>query len=322
MSLFLVSQEAEAATCVGSNCELIDLFAKKAGMSLDRILTEVDRNIINPIVDSQKLIAAWEGGFLQFSPNGSESSVKIIIWAGGSWRQVVMDGRFLGSSIQFDYYTGNSSLSLGAEFPIGKSTDVILNGSYWSGSSDYGTGISEGNMRETSGRFGVGIRQTFFEIDSLKLFGVSGLSFGGRKADMSLSGTVVRIQLPRERITWSGEEKYYENSQYLSVPVIAGISYGTGWISFSISGGAMSIFQSGKIEISKWGPVGPYGGYYNVGISDSSSSSGFSLIPVANVGIESSFKSGPDFVVNFRPSINDSLSGGSIGLGWKFLVSR
>jgi hypothetical protein len=320
-SFLFVTQTAYASVCVGSNCELIDLFARNSGTSLKSILSEIDKNIIDPVIDSQKMIASWEGGMLHFTPRGSESTVKILLWGGGTWRQVTMDGTLLGSRVQFDYYTGNASLSLGAELPLGKSTDLILNGSFWSGPSDYGLGVSGGDMNETSVRGSVGIRQTFFQFGSAKFFGISGISVGQRSADMTLGGSTIRVRLQKETISWSGEEKYYEKNSYLSIPTLVGISYATPWITFSAAGGTIVIFQSGKIELSKWGPLGPYGGYYGIGIKEVSSINDSTILPVLNFGAECNLGN-PVIAINFRPSLNSMPFGGFFGLGWKFLLSR
>jgi hypothetical protein len=321
-SLLIFSRTASAAVCVGNNCDLIDLFAKKAGTSLGSILSEIDRNIIVPTVDSQKMIASWEGGMLQFTPRGSESSVKITLWGGGTWKQILMGGNFLSSSIHFDYYTGNASLSLGAEIPLSRRTDLIVNGGIWSGPSDYGLGLTQGDMKETSGRLGAGIRETFFEWNDIKIFGTYGVVVGRRSADMTLAGSVVRIQISRETITWSGEEKYHERITYISTPALLGISYTLPWASFSVAGGGSLIIQNGRIGLSKWGPVGPYGGYYNVGVSDTRSISDVTIVPVVSLGTEFSMERWPGMTLSFRPGLSNVPAYGAIGLGWKFLISR
>ncbi len=320
-SFLFATQTAYASVCVGNNCELIDLFAKKSGSSLASVLAAIDKNIIDPVIDSQKMIASWEGGMLHFTPNGSESTLKILLWGGGTWRQVSMDGTLLGSRVQFDYYTGNASLSLGAELPLGKTTDIVINGSFWSGPSDYGLSISAGDMHETSVRGGAGVRQTFFQFDSVKFFGISGISIGQRSADMTLGGSTIRVRLQKEAISWTGEEKYYEKNSYLSLPTLVGISYAMPWITLAVTGGSIVIFQSGKIEISKWGPLGPYGGYYGVGIKDISSISDSTIVPILSFGAECNLGN-PVIAINFRPSLNNMPFGGFFGLGWKFLVSK
>lgn len=318
----LATGTASAATCIGKNCELLDLVARSAGLSLDRILTEIDSNIVDPVVDGQRRLASWEGGMLQFTPRGSESSVKITLWGGGSWRHVDINSMMMGASVNFGYYTGNSSLALGVELPINKKTDLILNGAFWSGSSDYGTGLIEEDVRETSGRFGIGARQKFYSEGMTDLFVVGGFVIGHRTTDMSLAGTTVGIRYPGGRVTWSGEEKYSEKSTYVSTPVLLGAAFNTPWVTLSVSGGGSVIFQQGKIDLSKWGPVGPIGGFHNVGATSERDTSGFALVPMVTLGAETGLERGPSLSVNFRPSLNNSPMGGSVGIGWKFLVSK
>lgn len=318
----LVSQTAGAAVCIGKNCELIDLAARAAGLSLNQILTEIDRNIVDPIVDNQRSIASWEGGMLQFTPRGSEGSVKVTLWGGGAWRYVDISNTMLGASVNFGYYTGNSSLSLGVELPIDKSTDLILNGAFWSGSSDYGLGISQENMKETSGRFGMGIRQKFYSAGVTDAFVLGGFVIGHRESDMTLEGTTIAIRYPGGRITWKGEEKYSEKSTYVSTPVLLGASFNLPWITLTVSGGGSVIFQQGRISLSKWGPVGPYGGFYNVGAASDRDTTGFTLVPMVSLGAETGLERGPSLTMNFRPGFGNFPMGGSVGLGWKFLVSK
>lgn len=319
---FLVAQTASAAVCIGKNCDLIDLAAKNAGLSLDRILSEIDRNIVDPIVDNQRSIASWEGGMLQFTPRGSEGSVKVTLWGGGAWKYVDINNTMLGASVNFGYYTGNSSLSLGVELPIDKRTDLVLNGAFWSGSSDYGLGISQESMRETSGRFGMGIRQKFYSVGITDSFVLGGFVIGHRESDMTLEGTTIAIKYSGGRITWKGEEKYSERSTYVSTPVLLGASFNLPWVTLSLAGGGSVIFQQGRVDLSKWGPVGPYGGYYNVGATSERDTSGFTLVPMVSLGAETGLERGPSLSVNFRPSLNNTPMGGSVGIGWKFLVSK
>lgn len=318
----LVSQTAGAAVCIGKNCELIDLAARAAGLSLNQILTEIDRNIVDPIVDNQRSIASWEGGMLQFTPRGAEGSVKVTLWGGGAWRYVDISNTMLGASVNFGYYTGNSSLSLGVELPIDKSTDLILNGAFWSGSSDYGLGISQENMKETSGRFGMGIRQKFYSAGITDAFVLGGFVIGHRESDMTLEGTTIAIRYPGGHITWKGEEKYSEKSTYVSTPVLLGASFNLPWVTLSVSGGGSIIFQQGRISLSKWGPVGPYGGYYNVGAASDRDTTGFTLVPMVSLGAETGLERGPSLTMNFRPGFGNFPMGGSVGFGWKFLVSK
>lgn len=318
----LVTRTASSAVCIGKNCELIDLLARSSGLSLNQILSEIDRNIVDPIVDSQRNIASWEGGMLQFTPRGSENSVKITLWAGGAWRYVDISNTVFGASVNFGYYTGNSSLALGVELPVDKKTDVILNGAFWSGSSDYGLGLSDKDMRETSGRFGIGLRQKFYSAGITDGFIVGGFVIGHRESDMSLPGSSVVIRIPNGRMTWTGEEKYSERSTYVSTPVLLGFSFNAPWVTLSVSAGGSVIFQQGKIDLSKWGPVGPYGGYYNVGAASEKDTSGFTLVPMIALGAETGLERGPSLTLNFRPSLNNTPMGGSVGIGWKFLLSK
>lgn len=322
VSGLLVTQTTSAAVCIGKNCDLIDLAARSAGFSLDQILTEIDKNIVDPIVDSQRSIASWEGGMLQFTPRGSEGSVKVTLWGGGAWRYVDISNTMLGASVNFGYYTGNSSLSLGVELPINRKTDLVLNGAFWSGSSDYGLGISQENMKETSGRLGMGIRQKFYSVGTADAFVLGGFVIGHRESDMTLTGTTVAIRYPGGRITWTGEEKYSEKSTYMSTPVLLGVAFNLPWVTLSVAGGGSIIFQQGRIDLSKWGPVGPYGGYYNVGAASERDTSGFTLVPMVSLGAETGLERGPGLTVNFRPGLGNFPMGGSVGLGWKFLVSK
>lgn len=318
----LVTQTASSAVCIGKNCDLIDYAAKSAGLSLNQILSELDRNIVDPIVDSQRNIASWEGGLIQFTPRGSEGSVKLTLWGGGAWRYVDINSTVFGASVNFGYYTGNSSLALGVELPIDKKTDLILNGAFWSGSSDYGLGLSQEDMRETSGRFGLGVRQKFYSEGIVSAFVLGGFVIGHRESDMTLAGKTVAIRMPSGRLTWTGEEKYSEKSTYVSTPMLLGVSFNTPWITLTASGGGSIVFQQGNIGLSKWGPVGPYGGYYNVGAASDKDISGFTLIPMVTLGAETGLERGPSLSVNFRPGLNNSPMGGSVGIGWKFLVSK
>jgi hypothetical protein len=318
----LVTGTASGATCIGKNCDLIDLAARGAGLSLDRILTEIDRNIVDPIVDSQKGVASWEGGMLQFTPRGSEGGVKVTLWGGGAWKSVDINSTMFGASVNFGYYTGNSSLALGVEIPFDKKTDLILNGAFWSGASDYGTGLAQENMRETSGRFGMGIRQKFYSVGIADAFVLGGFVIGHRQSDMTLGGTTIAIRYPGGRITWMGEEKYSEKATYVSTPALLGVSFNVPGVTLTVSGGGSVIYQQGRIDLSKWGPVGPYGGYYNVGATSDRDTSGFTLVPMVTLGAETGLERGPSLSVNFRPGLNNSPVGGSVGLGWKFLVSK
>lgn len=318
----LISGAARSAVCVGKNCELIDLAAKSAGLSLNQVLSELDRNIVDPIVDSQRNIASWEGGLIQFTPRGSEGSVKLTLWGGGAWRYVDINSTVFGASVNFGYYTGNSSLALGVELPIDKKTDLILNGAFWSGSSDYGLGLSQEDMRETSGRFGLGVRQKFYNEGIASAFVLGGFVIGHRESDMTLAGSTVSIRYPGGRLTWSGEEKYSEKSTYVSTPALLGVAFNLPGVTLFMTGGGSVIFQQGRIDLSKWGPVGPYGGYYNVGASSEKDTAGFALVPVVSLGAETGIERGPSLSLNFRPSLDNSPMGGSVGIGWKFLVSK
>ena len=318
----LVSQTVDAAVCIGKNCDLIDLAAKSAGLSLNQVLAELDSNIVDPIVDSQRRLASWEGGMLQFTPRGSESSVKVTLWGGGAWRYVDISNSVFGASVNFGYYTGSSSLSLGVEIPVNKRTDIILNGAFWSGASDYGTGLAQEDMRETSGRFGIGARQKFYSTGISDVFGVGGFVIGHKSADVSLDGRSISIRIPSGRLTWSGEEKYSEKSTYVSTPVLLGVAFNLPWVTLSVAGGGSVVFQQGKIDLSKWGPIGPYGGYYNVGAASERDTTGFTLVPMVTLGAETGLERGPSLSVNFRPGLNNSPMGGSVGIGWKFLVSK
>lgn len=318
----LVTGTASAATCIGRNCELLDTVAKSAGLSLDQILTEIDRNIVDPIVDSQKSIASWEGGMLQFTPRGSEGTVKVTLWGGGAWKYVDISNTVFGASVNFGYYTGNSSLALGVELPVDKRTDLILNGAFWSGASDYGLGISQENMRETSGRFGIGLRQKIYSVGITDVFTTGGFVIGHRDSDMTLAGSTVAIKYPGGRVSWTGEEKYSEKSTYISVPVLLGVSFDTPGVTLTVAGGGGLIYQHGRIDLSKWGPVGPYGGYYNVGAASGRNTTGFALIPMVILGAETGLERGPSLSVNFRPGLNGSPMGGSVGIGWKFLIFK
>lgn len=318
----LISGAARSAVCVGKNCDLIDLAAKSAGLSLNQILSEIDSNIVDPIVDSQKNLASWEGGMLQFTPRGSENSVKVTLWGGGAWRYVDIANTVLGASVNFGYYTGNSSLSLGVELPINKKADLILNGAFWAGSSDYGTGLSQEDMRETSGRFGVGVRQKIHTSEFIDVFTLGGFVIGHRESDMTLVGKTISIRMPSGRLTWSGEEKYSEKSTYVSTPILLGVAFNMPWVTLSVSGGGSVIFQQGRIDLSKWGPVGPYGGYYNVGAMSERDTSGFTFVPMVALGAETGLERGPSLSLNFRPSLNNSPMGGSVGIGWKFLLTK
>lgn len=318
----LVTETASGAICVGKNCDLIDLVARNAGLSLNQILSEIDRNIVDPIVDNQKGIASWEGGMLQFTPRGSEGGVKVTLWGNGAWKHVDINSTVLGASVNFGYYTGNSSLSLGVELPMNKKTDLVLNGSFWSGSSDYGTGISRENMRETSGRFGIGFRQKFYSSEVTDAFLLGGFVIGHRESEMSLGGTSMSIRHPGGRVTWSGEENYSEKATYVSTPILLGVTFNIPGVSLSASGGGSVIYQQGRIDLTKWGPVGPFGGYYNVGAVSDRDTSGFTLVPMITLGAETGLERGPSLSVNFRPSLNNSPMGGSVGIGWKFLLSK
>lgn len=318
----LVTRTTSAAVCIGKNCELIDLAAKSIGLSLDRILSEIDRNIVDPIVDSQRTIASWEGGMLQFTPRGSESSIKVTLWAGGAWRYVDVNNTMLGASVNFGYYTGNSSLALGVELPINKNADLILNGAFWSGSSDYGLRLTREDVRETSGRFGIGVRQKFYSVGITDAFVLGGFVIGHRESGMTLAGSTVSIRYPGGRLTWTGEEKYSEKSTYVSIPILLGVAFNMPWVTLSVAGGGGVIFQQGKIDLSKWGPVGPYGGYYNVGAASERDTTGLALVPMVTLGAETGLERGPNVAINFRPGFNNFPMGGSVGIGWKFLVSK
>lgn len=318
----LVTGTASAATCIGRNCELVDLAARSAGFSLDQILTQIDRNIVDPIVDSQRSIASWEGGLIQFTPRGSEGSVKVTLWGGGAWKYVDINSTMLGASVNFGYYTGNSSLSLGLELPIGKRTDLVLNGAFWSGPSDYGLGISKEKTQETSGRIGAAVRNTFYSSEIVDVFFLSGFMIGHRTSSVMLEGSTITMRYPGGRLMWQGEEKYFDKSTYVSTPVLLGASFNLPWVTLSVSGGGSVVFQQGRINLSKWGPVGPYGGYYNVGAASERDTTGFALIPMVSLGAESGLERGPSLTMNFRPAIGNFPMGGSVGLGWKFLVSK
>lgn len=318
----LVTATARGATCIGKNCELLDVVAQSAGLSLNSILNEIDTNIVDPVVNGQRNLASWEGGIIQFTPRGSESAVKVTLWGGGSWKHVDINGTMMGASVNFGYYTGNSSLSLGIEVPINKKTDLILNGAFWSGPSDYGTGLAEEDVRETSGRFGIGARQKFYSAGIADMFAVGGFVIGHRTADMSLAGTTVGIRYPGGRVTWTGEEKYSENLTFVSTPILLGASFNMPWVTLSVAGGGSVIFQQGKIDLSKWGPVGPIGGFHNIGAASERNTSGFVLVPMVTLGAETGLERGPSLSINFRPSLNNSPTGGSVGIGWKFLVSK
>lgn len=318
----LVSQTASAAVCIGRNCDLIDAAAKSVGLSLNQILTEIDRNIVDPIVDSQRSMASWESGMMQFTPRGSEGSIKLTLWGGGAWKYVDISNTMFGASVNFGYYTGNSSLALGVELPVDKNTDLILNGAFWSGSSDYGLGLSQEDMKETSGRFGIAVRQKFYSVGIADAFVLGGFVIGHRSSDMTLAGTTIAIRYSGGRITWTGEEKYSEKSTYVSTPVLLGVAFNMPWVTLSVAGGGGLIYQHGRIDMSKWGPVGPYGGYYNVGAASSADTTGFTLVPMVTLGAETGLERGPSLSINFRPSLNNSPMGGSIGIGWKFLVSK
>lgn len=333
----LVSQTASSAICVGKNCELINSAAEEAGFSLNQILAEIDTNIVYPVVNVQRKLVSWEGGLIQFTPRGAENTVKVTLWGAGAWKQVNIDATRLSryvdfnisrdyyseiNSQSFSYYTGNASLLFGIELPINKNTDLILNGGFWAGPIDYGLGISRENIQETSGRFGIGVRQKIYSVGIADAFVLGGFVFGHRETDMTVAGTKIMIRYSGGSVTWEGEEKYFEKVTYVATPALLGIAFNTPWLTLSAAAGGSVIFQRGNIIMSKRGPVGPYGGYHNIGALSDVDISEIALVPTVTLGAESGVEKGPSVTVSFRPGFNNMPTGGSLGLGWKFLITK
>jgi len=321
-ALLLVSSVSHAATCIGKNCALLEEIAMKNGVDLFSIVENIDRNIINPIVDSQGKMASWEGGMLDYSASGSDAGIKIFFWGGSSFNWVQAQSNFFGKDYLAEYTTGIMRIGVSSEIPLTMSTDLILNGSFWSGDPDYGTGFMKGDTHEKAYRAGIGIRKTYLQWSGIKLYSTSGFIFGSREFQTSYEGSRIVLKTPVGPIGWSGVERYVDTVNYFSMPMTFGAVVKWGDLSLGGEAGARYSLQGGSYYVEKFGPVGPFfgqSGFYNIGFTSSSNLERSDVWPIMRINFEWNFYSDASFVGNWSPKLGTNPHHVAGGLGWKFL---
>ena len=321
-SLTLWTVNSSAAICVGKNCDLLDSVAKKSGVSLQDVLDNVQGNIIDPVVDSQSKMATWEGGMLDFTPSGTSGGVKVTLWGSTSFDSIPVSGRFFGSSYDTVYSTGILRLGTSVEVPMGDSTDLIANGTFWYGPSDFGTGYIDGDSNETFVRAGLGIRHTLQRSSWHTFYLTSGLLGGTRKMKADFPGNTVNIKTAIGTVRWRGIESFEEVITFLSIPSTIGSSLSLWNLTASADLGLSLAGQLGRISVSKMGPVGPFfgeSGFYNVGVVSDDAATQFVVWPTVRLGIEWKITSKMRMMGNWNPKLGQSPQHAAVGLGWQFM---
>jgi hypothetical protein len=322
-ALLLISNVSHAATCIGQNCALLEEIALKNGVDLSSVIENIDRNIIDPIVDSQGKMAAWEGGMLDYSASGSDGGIKIFFWGASSFNWVQTQSNFFGRDYKAEYATGIVRIGASSEIPLSQSTDLVLNGAFWSGNPDYGTGFMIGETHEKTYRIGIGIKKTYFQWTGVKIYSSSGLIFGSREFQTAYEGSKIVLRTPAGVIGWSGIEKYSDSVDYFSIPFTFGAVAKWGDVSLGVESGARYSIQGGTYQVEKFGPVGPFfgqSGFYNIGFSSSSSLERSEIWPIARINLEWNFYSDAIFAGNWSPKIGSNPHHVAGGFGWKFLT--
>lgn len=321
-ALIFLSSTASAAVCVGKNCELLESIASSKGLSMQSILDNIQGNIIDPIVDSQSRMVAWEGGMLDYSPAGSQNGIKVTLWGGTSFNWVSSRANFFGKEISSEYTTGIIRIGAASEIQISNSTDLILNAGFWYGDPDYGTGFIIGTNSEKTARLGVGTRHTFMNFGITKLYFTAGVLAGIRHFDTAYEGSKFLLRTPLGEVGWSGIESYSEEAAFISTPLTIGGNLKFWRLTLNAEAGARYSYQIGQISIGKFGPVGPFfgqSGFYNIGVSSARSVDSMQIWPILRLGFEWNVFSDMSVLGNWQPKIENSPHHLSVGAGWKFL---
>lgn len=323
-SIFATST-ASAAICVGKSCELLESIAGSKGISLQSILDNIQGNIIDPIVDSQSRMVAWEGGMLDYSSAGSQNGVKVTLWGGSSFNWVFSQINFFGKEIRTEYTTGIIRIGGATEIPLSNSTDLILNAGFWYGDPDYGTGYIMGVNNEKTARMGVGTRYTFLNAGMTKLYFTAGAVGGIRYFDTSYEGSKFLLKTPIGEVGWSGVESYNEEAVFISTPFTAGGNLKLWQVTLSSEVGARFSYQTGQIIVGKYGPVGPFfgqSGFYNIGVSSEKTIESQQIWPILRVGFEWNAFSDMSVLGSWHPKLGSNPHHLAAGVGWKFLSAN
>lgn len=320
----LLASTTQAAVCIGKNCELLDSISSSKGMPLQTILDNIQRNIVDPIVNSQSMMASWQGGILDYSPEGSSGGIKVTVWGGTSLDTIHVSGNFFGASYSAGYRTGITRTGVGLEIPLTETSDLILNGTFWKGPSDYGTGYMEGTSEETNIRIGAGLRKSVFWNDWSSFYFSSGLLVGKRDFTATFSGVDVRIKTPYGLVGWQGEETYDETVSFISLPASLGGRLKIWDITILGETGARIIGQRGNAKVQKWGAVGPFfgqNGFYNIGLFDQRNTDVIGVWPTARIGLELKTEYDLSIMGNWQPKLGEQPQYFSAGIGVQFLKS-
>lgn len=320
----LLASTSQAAVCIGKNCELLDSISSSKGVPLQNILDNIQSNIVDPIVDSQSMMASWQGGMIDYSPEGSGGGIKVTVWGGVSLDTVNVKGNFFGAKYSADYRTGIVKSGMSVEIPLDETTDLILNGTFWKGASDYGTGYMNGSSDELNVRLGAGARKTIFLNDWSSFYYVAGVLASRRNFTASFPGVDVNMRTPLGVVGWKGEETYDESTSFVSLPLTLGGKVKVWRVTANGEIGARIIGQMGTSKVQKWGAVGPFfgeSGFYNIGLFDERSSNTIGVWPTARLGLEVATFYDLSLMGNWQPKLGEQPQYFSAGLGLKFLKS-
>jgi len=323
MTFLTVQSPASGAVCIGHNCELLRSVVERSGVPLEEVLRNIQGNIIDPIVNSQGNMAAWEGGSLDVTPRGSGGGVKVTLRGGTSFNWITTNGQILNTRFNNTFPTGIARIGGSIELPITPTTDGIINLGLWHGDPSYGTGLMIGNNEETAVRLGGGIRTRLYEGTSASIFISSGMVVGFRKFSTEYDdGKTMYIRTGAGSIGWNGIEKYSDSVVYASLPATLGGTLRLWDLTFSAEGGGVASYQMGEYYVEKFGPAGPFfgtSGYYNTGLSANGSLEGAQLWPLVRIGLEWNFIGGGSIMGNWHPKLGSRPHHIGAGIGWQFL---
>lgn len=323
LAIFFISSTSSAAICVGKNCELLESIAGSKGLSLQSLLDRIQGNIVDPIVDSQSRMVTWEGGMLDYSPAGSQEGIKVTIWSGTSFNWTNVQSNFFGRDFQAEYATGIIRIGAATEVALSSSTDLIINTGFWYGDPDYGTGFMNGTNNEKTVRLGFGSKHTFLHADITRLYFSSGIVGGIRHFNTSYEGSRFLLKTPMGEIGWAGIESYNEETAFISTPLTIGGNLKFWNVTLNAEVGARYSYQTGRIDIGKFGPVGPFfgqSGFYNIGVAAERTVELMQIWPIIRMGFEWNVFSDMSILGNWHPKLGNSPHHVATGIGWKFLT--